>query len=160
MGLFGDLTTKPTGTAGTAGSANRPAGLTPAAKQYLDRAVELSKSSTSGAITPENSAELRKLAMQLKPEDLRSMRYNEADRDREKLMPITKDPDPTRSGAAKSLLKVLDAGILPGMGQNGVWIDSGQPCTREDVLRAKGELPAAGAGSQPQPQPPAKKSWW
>jgi hypothetical protein len=156
MGLLGGATDKKVGQPGLSGPADRPVGLTPAAKQYLDRAVELSKQSTSGPITPANSAELRSLAMKLSPEDLRSMRYNEADRDREKLTPIAKDPDPTRAGAAKSLLKVLDAGILPGMGENGVWIDSGKPCTREDVLKAKGELPGAGAA----PQPPAKKSWW
>jgi hypothetical protein len=158
MGLFGNVTTKPAGTTGTGAPADRPVGLTPAAKQYLDRAVELSKQSTSGPITPANSAELRNLAMHLKFGDLRSMRYNEADRAREKLMPFTKDPDPSKSAAAKSLIKVLDAGILPGIGEAGVWIDSGLPCTREDVLRAKGELPAAGTTQQP--QPPAKKSWW
>jgi hypothetical protein len=158
MGLLGGATDKKVVQTSPSGPAGRPAGLTPAAKQYLDRAVELSKQSSSGPISPENSAELRSLAMKLTPEDMRSMRYNEADRDREKLMPITKDADPQRAGAAKNLLKVLDAGILPGMGENGVWIDSGKPCTREDVLKAKGELPAAGAAAPT--QPPAKKSWW
>jgi hypothetical protein len=110
--------------------------LTPAAKKYLDRAVALSKG--TGAISPEHSRELAHLAKKLTPADHLSMRQVSAAKMINKLTPIANNPSDRRSTAAKSLLKVVNAGILPGVGMTaGVWVKTGRPATREDVMKAK-----------------------
>jgi hypothetical protein len=134
MGLLDSIMGRPVSGAPAAAPANQPK-LTPAAQKYLDRAVALSKG--TGSISPEDSAELLALAKNLKPEDHLSMRKVNASKMVDKLTPMAKGND-ERAEAAKSLLKVLKGGILPGIGENAsVWIESGQPATREDVLKAK-----------------------
>lgn len=117
---------------------DRPTAYSPAAKAYVDCSVELSKQRETGKIDPKGAARLNEVAEKLTPADLRTMRYVAGDRMRAQLEPSTRDRDPQLREGARGLVRMIDNGILPGIGgAPTLFIDSGKPATKPEVEAAK-----------------------
>src|SRR4051812_2792797 len=91
--------------------------LTPAAAAFEKKLLDMSKSGggmMGGGVSSTQMNELMALQQKMGPADLRSLRDVAADQARAQWQPLSTNKDPTVAALAKSSIKLIDNGYLPG----------------------------------------------